>query len=94
MGENLPLPPSQDTRGIANHFWDVDPGYVEEAALFAEMKALRTRVAAHCVNSNKKKFKTEATAFLRDIVQHLPENPMQVPGSRYWVYVRFPFDEV
>ncbi|KAJ7796523.1 hypothetical protein B0H14DRAFT_3494708 [Mycena olivaceomarginata] len=82
MGENLPLPPSQDTRGIANHFWDVDPGYVEEAALFAEMKALRTRVAAHCVNSNKKKFKTEATAFLRDIVQHLPENPMQVPGSR------------
>ncbi|KAJ6497299.1 hypothetical protein C8R45DRAFT_982522 [Mycena sanguinolenta] len=67
---------------IANHLMDVDLGYAEEAALFAEMKALKTRVAAHCANAERKRFKTQTTAFLRDIVQHLPENPMQISGAR------------
>ncbi|KAF8140853.1 hypothetical protein K438DRAFT_1946575 [Mycena galopus ATCC 62051] len=84
MRANIPLAALQDNRGSAfpNHLKDVDFGYAEEAALFADIKALKARVAAHCVNSDRKKFTTQTTAFLRDIVQHLPENPMQVPGAR------------
>ncbi|KAJ7772182.1 hypothetical protein B0H16DRAFT_165128 [Mycena metata] len=68
--------------GIPNHLLDMDLGYVEEAALFAAMKALKARVTAHCMAAERKKFRTSTTAFLRDVVQHLPETPMEVPGAR------------
>jgi hypothetical protein len=61
----------------------VDLGYAEEAALLAEMKALKARAAAHCAKADRRKFTTQTTTLLRDIVQHLPKNPMQVPGARY-----------
>ncbi|KAJ7659124.1 hypothetical protein DFH06DRAFT_436868 [Mycena polygramma] len=82
MATNLPLPAFHDGPGFANHLLDVDVGYAEEAALLAQMKVLKARVATHCAAAERKKFKTQTTAFLRDIVQHLPENPMQVPGAR------------
>ncbi|KAJ6518211.1 hypothetical protein C8R47DRAFT_8567 [Mycena vitilis] len=82
MATHSPLPAFHDGPGFANHLLDVDVGYAEEAALLAQMKVLKARVATHCAAAERKKFKTQTTTFLRDIVQHLPENPMQVPGAR------------
>ncbi|KAJ7435791.1 hypothetical protein B0H11DRAFT_2295297 [Mycena galericulata] len=67
---------------IPNPLFDVDHGYDEEAAILADMKALKSRAAAHCANADRKRVSTQTTSFLRDVVQHLPENPMQVPAAR------------
>ncbi|KAJ6589487.1 hypothetical protein B0H19DRAFT_1249021 [Mycena capillaripes] len=77
-----PSLPIENSAGFVNHLLDVDLGYAEEAALLAEMKTLKAHVAAHCANAEKRRFTTQTTSFLRDIVQHLPETPMQVPGAR------------
>ncbi|KAJ7697445.1 hypothetical protein B0H17DRAFT_1130415 [Mycena rosella] len=74
--------PSEASPRIPNLLSDADHGYDEEATILAEMKALKARVAAHCANAERKKITTQTTTFLRDVVQHLPENPTQVPGAR------------
>ncbi|KAJ7469701.1 hypothetical protein FB451DRAFT_1476599 [Mycena latifolia] len=71
---------------IPNLLFDANHGYDEEAALLAEMKALKARAAAHCANAERKKITTQTTAFLRDVVQHLPENPMQVRRARATIH--------
>ncbi|KAJ6546200.1 hypothetical protein DFH09DRAFT_1367390 [Mycena vulgaris] len=45
------------------------------------MKALKARAAAHCTNADRRKVTTQTTAFLREIVQHLPDSPMQGDDS-------------
>ncbi|KAJ7738233.1 hypothetical protein DFH07DRAFT_85514 [Mycena maculata] len=46
------------------------------------MRALKARAAAHCAKADRKKVTTQTTAFLRDVVQHLPASPMEVPAAR------------
>lgn len=90
MTIHSPFSPLDSGSRIPNLLFDPDHGYDEEVALLAEMKALKARAAVHCAKADKKKFRTQTTTFLRDIVQHLPENPMQVPGARYVRYLRTP----
>ncbi|KAJ7176218.1 hypothetical protein C8R43DRAFT_975222 [Mycena crocata] len=56
--------------------------YDDEAFFLRAMKGLREHARRHCANADKRRFSTQTTTFLRDVVQYLPENPMQILASR------------
>ncbi|KAJ7641018.1 hypothetical protein FB45DRAFT_899267 [Roridomyces roridus] len=72
-----------------NPLVDIGHGYDEEAAILAEMGALKARVAAHCATvAMNNSTLTRTTVFLQDVVQHLPTSPMEVPAARSSIAVR------
>lgn len=75
-------------RDLVAH-WGPTPtssAHPEEAGLLAEMKTLKARAASHCAHAESLKIITQTTQFLRQVVQHLPENASQVPSAMYVIH--------
>lgn len=75
---------------IPNQTIDGDNTYDEGAALLAEIKVLKARVAALCARTERRRILTQTATCLRDVVQHLPESPVQVASARATTQANLP----